>query len=216
VPVLCYWDHVQADLGASKAAAGFHAAGWHACTNKLSYTATHTVAGLHCSHQQQQQQQQQPYPDEFAASAGMQIVPSVLQQCMLLPPCSVTCVGKPQHDVLFSLQGCSSEALARTKTDYDAFLADPTNLKAVKEQLQVGRPTAKPAVASMCNSRHGYTPGFCVGHICMCGRPVLQTDICPQQHLQCLSLLCIAPQSVQLHSLIVLRVDPRMHYTSCV
>jgi hypothetical protein len=39
------------------------------------------------------------------------------------------------HDVL---QGCSSEALARTKTDYDSFLADPTNLKAVKEQLQVG------------------------------------------------------------------------------
>jgi hypothetical protein len=35
------------------------------------------------------------------------------------------------------VQGCSSEALARTKTDYDAFLADPSNLKAVKEQLQV-------------------------------------------------------------------------------
>lgn len=35
------------------------------------------------------------------------------------------------------LQGCSSEALARTKTDYDSFLADPVNLKAVKEQLQV-------------------------------------------------------------------------------
>lgn len=37
-----------------------------------------------------------------------------------------------------NLQGCSSEALARTKTDYDSFLADPVNLKAVKEQLQRG------------------------------------------------------------------------------
>eukprot|EP00878_Enallax_costatus_P001069 GHUV01001206.1.p1 GENE.GHUV01001206.1~~GHUV01001206.1.p1 ORF type:complete len:671 (+),score=225.42 GHUV01001206.1:78-2090(+) len=35
-----------------------------------------------------------------------------------------------------NLKGCSSDALSKTKTDYDSFLADPANLKAVKEQLQ--------------------------------------------------------------------------------
>jgi len=35
------------------------------------------------------------------------------------------------------LQDNSSDALAKTKTDYDAFLADPANLKQVREQLKV-------------------------------------------------------------------------------
>lgn len=34
-------------------------------------------------------------------------------------------------------QGCSSEALAKTKTEYDSFLADPSRLTAVREQLKV-------------------------------------------------------------------------------
>jgi hypothetical protein len=58
----------------------------------------------------------------------------------MLLPCCAGCIDEQQRSI--SLQGCSSEALARTKTDYDAFLADPTNLKAVKEQLQVGGVTA--------------------------------------------------------------------------
>lgn len=41
--------------------------------------------------------------------------------------------------VYFAVQGCSSDALSKTKTDYDSFLADPANLKAVKEQLQVSQ-----------------------------------------------------------------------------
>lgn len=36
------------------------------------------------------------------------------------------------------LQGSSSEALARTKTEYEAFLGDAAKLKAVREKMQVG------------------------------------------------------------------------------
>lgn len=35
-------------------------------------------------------------------------------------------------------QGNSSDALAKTKNDYDAFLADKDNLHKVREQLKVG------------------------------------------------------------------------------
>ena len=36
----------------------------------------------------------------------------------------------------YVLQGCSSAALAQTKTDYDAFLGDAANLQAVRTALQ--------------------------------------------------------------------------------
>lgn len=36
----------------------------------------------------------------------------------------------------YGMQGCSSAALAQTKTDYDAFLGDAANLQAVRNALQ--------------------------------------------------------------------------------
>ena len=35
-------------------------------------------------------------------------------------------------------QGNSTEALAKTKTEYEAFLGDPKKLASVREQLKVG------------------------------------------------------------------------------
>lgn len=49
----------------------------------------------------------------------------------------LTADGVSGIDPCHVLQGCSSDALSKTKTDYDSFLADPANLKAVKEQLKV-------------------------------------------------------------------------------
>jgi hypothetical protein len=35
------------------------------------------------------------------------------------------------------LQGSSTEALAKTKTEYEAFLGDPAKLKEVRERMKV-------------------------------------------------------------------------------
>ncbi len=41
------------------------------------------------------------------------------------------------------LEGASTEALARSKTDYETFLADPENLKLVREKLATEGVTAE-------------------------------------------------------------------------
>ena len=41
------------------------------------------------------------------------------------------------------LEGASTEALARSKTDYETFLADPKNLKLVREKLATEGLTAE-------------------------------------------------------------------------
>ena len=41
------------------------------------------------------------------------------------------------------LEGASTEALARSKTDYETFLADPENLKLVREKLATEGLTAE-------------------------------------------------------------------------
>ena len=41
------------------------------------------------------------------------------------------------------LEGASTDALARSKTDYEAFLADPENLKVVREKLATEGLTAE-------------------------------------------------------------------------
>jgi len=43
-----------------------------------------------------------------------------------------------------ALAGCSTEALASTKSAYEAFLADPANLAAVRQRVQARAP--RPAV----------------------------------------------------------------------
>ena len=41
------------------------------------------------------------------------------------------------------LEGASTDALARSKTDYETFLADPENLKLVREKLATEGLTAE-------------------------------------------------------------------------
>jgi hypothetical protein len=48
-------------------------------------------------------------------------------------PCVGVCCA-----LIVAWQGNSSDALAKTKNEYDAFLADKDNLHKVREQLKVG------------------------------------------------------------------------------
>jgi hypothetical protein len=59
-------------------------------------------------------------------------------------------------------QGNSSDALAKTKNDYDAFLADKDNLHKVREQLKVGSSCLGPGA---CECGTGGMADCCGGHI---------------------------------------------------
>ena len=54
----------------------------------------------------------------------------------LIPPCFA-------NFTLLNIQGNSGEELARTKTEYDAFLADGKNLQTVRQALQDPNLTAE-------------------------------------------------------------------------
>lgn len=61
--------------------------------------------------------------------------PWYVHACMLSRQVSMH--GIRVHGAL-SMQGNSSEALAATKSAYEAFLGNPENLKAVRDKLAVG------------------------------------------------------------------------------
>ncbi len=50
---------------------------------------------------------------------------------------------EPVRSTKMGLEGASTEALARSKTDYETFLADPENLKVVREKLAAEGLTAE-------------------------------------------------------------------------
>ena len=51
-----------------------------------------------------------------------------------------------------ALKGSSSEALARTKTEYESFLGDAAKLKEVRERMKVGYPSGALAPAHRASS----------------------------------------------------------------